>query len=54
MWHHTSRTGGLSSDGFFDEASLILTSAGGDFNDDGLFNFFDVQSFLQAFARGCP
>jgi len=50
----TARAGGLSSDGFFDEVSLILTSAGGDFNHDGLFDFFDVLAFLQAFANQEP
>jgi len=25
-----------------------------DFTDDGVYNFFDVSVFLQAFAAGCP
>jgi hypothetical protein len=25
-----------------------------DFNGDGMFNFFDVSAFLQAYNAGCP
>lgn len=50
----STRSGGGSSDSYFDEVSLILTSAGGDFNHDTVFDFFDVLAFLQSFANQEP
>lgn len=36
-----------------DDTHLVAFRYPGDFNDDGLLNFFDVQAFLNFFAAGC-
>ena len=43
---------------FWDNISLVEGDAPctnpADFNHDGIIDFFDVQAFLNAFAKGCP
>jgi len=43
---------------FWDNVELIegdvMTDCPGDFNDDGMLNFFDFVDFINAFNAGCP